>query len=250
MQIRETCKAFCEAAKDEYIFSTMSLHNYGCLPWKTETMKLLEKALMANNPQALYREGMVKCFCDVNYDVDCGVRLLREASDRGVIEATYALGLQLICIESRASEGYRVLQDLDVIYFEEGFDVITRCRRVTNRMIADIWTTSQLEPLKRVYCPCIDDPDRSSDRGVIEATYALGLQLICIESRASEGYRVLQDLDAIYFEEGFDVITRCRRVTSRMIADIWTTSQLEPLKRVYCPCIDDPDRCSYCFWNY
>ncbi|XP_039026992.1 putative F-box protein At1g67623 [Hibiscus syriacus] len=117
---------------------------------------------MANNPQALYREGMVKCFCDVNYDVDCGVRLLREASDRGVIEATYALGLQLICIESRASEGYRVLQDLDVIYFEEGFDVITRCRRVTNRMIADIWTTSQLEPLKRVYCPCIDDPDRCS----------------------------------------------------------------------------------------
>ncbi|GMI92830.1 hypothetical protein HRI_002952300 [Hibiscus trionum] len=160
--LRHTCKKIDEAATDEYIFATASLHNYGCIPWKTEMREFLERAVVAHNPQALYREGMAKCFCGVGCDVDYGIKLLREASERGGVEATYALGLQLICMESKALKGYQTLQKLYNMCLEEGFEILDRCRRVTERMIADMWVTSHLEPPKKFYCPCIEDSDQCS----------------------------------------------------------------------------------------
>ncbi|KAE8714469.1 hypothetical protein F3Y22_tig00110195pilonHSYRG00055 [Hibiscus syriacus] len=158
LHLGQTCKGFCETARNEYIFATASLHNYSCMPRRIEMEKFLKRACIAGNPQALYREGMAKCFCVVNRDVDRGIQLLWEASERGVIEATYALGLQLICMEPRIWDGYRVLSTLDTICSKEGFDILMRCRHVTNRMIADIWITSRLEPPKRYSCSCVDNP--------------------------------------------------------------------------------------------
>ncbi|KAL4379144.1 hypothetical protein GQ457_02G022850 [Hibiscus cannabinus] len=52
--------------------------------------------LVVNNPHAVYREEIAKCFRNEWFDFEVGLYLLKVASNRGMVKALYALGIRLL----------------------------------------------------------------------------------------------------------------------------------------------------------
>eukprot|EP00545_Synedropsis_sp_CCMP1620_P011668 CAMPEP_0119030944 /NCGR_PEP_ID=MMETSP1176-20130426/41287_1 /TAXON_ID=265551 /ORGANISM="Synedropsis recta cf, Strain CCMP1620" /LENGTH=367 /DNA_ID=CAMNT_0006987325 /DNA_START=64 /DNA_END=1168 /DNA_ORIENTATION=- len=111
--LQATCKTFRRISNDcEDILNNVSLGGdvtgKGGIIQEEDTPETAEEKLTpfakAGNLEALYMLGMLKSYCD--HEVDEGINLLKGASKRGYVRATYTLGLILRDLKPREARHY------------------------------------------------------------------------------------------------------------------------------------------------
>ncbi|GMI81855.1 hypothetical protein HRI_001854800 [Hibiscus trionum] len=163
VNFRLSCKAFLEASNHAYIFGNVSLEKFDFIPRTKSEENFQNLCKAANNPEALYRRGMIDCFS--RRKPKSGLRWLRKATERGHVEAIYTYGIILICFGGKLrEEGHQVVKSLGLVKFNKtSLRIVVGCRSKTEKAFSRMWVYVGLPSPKQVDCGC--DRERPKCRG-------------------------------------------------------------------------------------
>lgn len=113
-------KSFQRFCNDRYVYHRLPLHEIPLFPWhqhdREKFSKFFMRCLKNENPEALYRRGLIDCF---NLDDDeqgriyRGIKYLSKAAKKGNQEAQYVYGMILICLADKTKQkGFKILSSL------------------------------------------------------------------------------------------------------------------------------------------
>ncbi|KAK9143188.1 hypothetical protein Syun_012588 [Stephania yunnanensis] len=157
-------------ADDSYVFKHVSMEQIRPIPWwplSIDELSFLRQCLESQNPEALYRLGMIEFFNKDHFEV--GLALLKRAASFGHDEATYALGMILLCDEDAESrlQGIVVLDELEEALRQRywcGYK-ISDCRKKCQKILRSMWVNCSLRPQELHACKngCKRNSGRSWD---------------------------------------------------------------------------------------
>ncbi|KAI3963618.1 hypothetical protein MKW92_036651 [Papaver armeniacum] len=157
LNVNQTCKFFHEAAQDDFILRHASLDELPVIQWtsKAEVASFLKRCEHAQNPEVLYRQGMVEFF--YNNQIELGRELLQRSSNSGHTVATYVLGI--IFLDSGDHQSIlrgrellnRILTKRSNNKTSRGEDV-EACRKKSRRVIRQLWVNNSLNPSQSQAC--------------------------------------------------------------------------------------------------
>ncbi|KAI3997699.1 hypothetical protein MKX01_040672 [Papaver californicum] len=157
LNVNQTCKFFHEAGQDDFILRHASIDELPVIQWisKAEVASFLKRCEHAQNPEALYRQGMVEFF--YNNQIELGRELLQKSSDSGHKVATYVLGI--IFLDSGDNQSIlrgrellnRILTKRSNNKTSRGEDV-EECRKKSRRVIRQLWVNNSLNPSQCQTC--------------------------------------------------------------------------------------------------
>ncbi|CAA7043297.1 unnamed protein product [Microthlaspi erraticum] len=116
--VSKSCQRFCN---DRYVFHRLSLREIPLFPWhhhnRANFSKFFNRCLKNENPEALYRQGLIDCFHLDNNDeqnnINRGIACLSKAAKKGNQEAQFVYGMILICLaEKTKQKGFKILSSL------------------------------------------------------------------------------------------------------------------------------------------
>ncbi|EEF47549.1 conserved hypothetical protein [Ricinus communis] len=111
---KTTCKEFLEAASDDYIFKHASIDCFPVIPWKItdDASTFLDKCKKSENPESLFRQGMIDYF-STTLEKNSGLDYLKRATNKGHRVATYVYGIILACYDGELRQkGLKLLAKL------------------------------------------------------------------------------------------------------------------------------------------
>ncbi|KAL5712314.1 hypothetical protein ACHQM5_014501 [Ranunculus cassubicifolius] len=115
LNLKQSCKTFYELGGDNFVFQNVSMEKLPAIPWilSQDASYFLRRCQETENPEALYRLGMVEYFS--NTRLELGQAFLARAAYLGHIEASYILGIILICTDSQSRiQGIEHLNNVEI----------------------------------------------------------------------------------------------------------------------------------------
>ncbi|OMO54482.1 hypothetical protein COLO4_36468 [Corchorus olitorius] len=149
VNVRQSCKDFVKASNDYKIFENVSMEKFNPIPWEENERVFLEKCTEAKNAEALYRKGMLNCFSGR----EGGLQYLKEAADKGHIEAIYTIGIVFVCLGGEFKNiGFQVLSCLNLTSSKRSV-LVARYRSKTENLLSKMWVNVCLDtPEGRTNC--------------------------------------------------------------------------------------------------
>ncbi|OVA19876.1 hypothetical protein BVC80_233g27 [Macleaya cordata] len=184
LNANQTCKFFRDAGKDNWVFQHVSMDALQVVQWKNSSdhvSSFLKRCEEAQNPEALYRLGMVEFFN--RKEIETGRELLQKASDLGHTVATYMLGIVLL--DSSDEQTMRKGRELLNNVLTKGpkrsrNEEVQDCREKSLTLLRQLWINEFLHRPKKIKCDkptCMDQahkkrnewsPNKGYDEDVVE----------------------------------------------------------------------------------
>ncbi|XP_057948364.1 putative F-box protein At1g67623 [Malania oleifera] len=132
------CKEFLRAAEDDYIFKHASMEKFPVAPWPVscEASSFLRRCKESGNAEALYREGMVEYFSSSR--VDSGLQYLKEAAEKGHVEALYVSEIISACTGGQSNQWSPELL--------QSKKKTSECRRRVQAVLCSLWIRNYIVP--------------------------------------------------------------------------------------------------------
>ncbi|KAF5193050.1 TRAM, LAG1 and CLN8 (TLC) lipid-sensing domain containing protein, partial [Thalictrum thalictroides] len=135
--LKQSCKSLYEVGQDDYIFKTVSMEKIPVNPWTSlskEAAFFLQRCQETENPEALFRLGMIEYFS--HGEVELGRVFLEKATYFGHIEASYVLGIVLVCTAT-ATDSKTILKGVELLKSAIRFKKVSRKR--TQSILKAMW---------------------------------------------------------------------------------------------------------------
>ncbi|KAI3851855.1 hypothetical protein MKW98_025294 [Papaver atlanticum] len=137
----QSCKLFREAGCDKLIFQHASVEELPIIQWcpKPEVSSFLKQCEEAQNPEVLYRQGM----------------LLHKSANLGHVVAAYVLGIILIDAgddEEDVLRGKQLLTQKRCTRKRSRSGEIEECRKKAKKSISGMWVNNSLSGAKKYSC--------------------------------------------------------------------------------------------------
>ncbi|XP_026416257.1 F-box protein At1g67340-like [Papaver somniferum] len=156
----QSCKLFHEAGSDNLIFQHASVEQLPIIQWypKPEVATFLKQCEEAQNPEVLYRKGMVEFFH--NNETELGKELLQKSANLGHVVAAYVLGIILIDAgddEDDVLRGKQLLTQKSRCTGKRSRNgEIEECRKKAKKSIGGMWVNNSLSGAKKYSCNNIE----------------------------------------------------------------------------------------------
>ncbi|KAK9292663.1 hypothetical protein L1049_020641 [Liquidambar formosana] len=141
-----SCKLFHEVSDDTYVYQQVSLERFPVVPWPTseQASSFFEKCKECGNPEALYRQGLIEYFDHMRLEL--GLQCIKRAANLGHVEASYILGIILLC----SGEEFRqqAIQLLDSIR-NSRVTKVGECRKKLKATLRGMWVMNKLNPKQK-----------------------------------------------------------------------------------------------------
>lgn len=158
---KQCCKDFYNIGNDAYVLQKASMDIFPVAPWpKTEKASLfLERCRNSGNAEAMFKWGMYEYFSLVK---DSGLELLKGATEKGHVEATYVYGILLLFsgCEDKKQLAKTILSSLNN---SEKFKV-GECRKRVKNIISELRIcNNSIVDFQHPRCNCWNDCNRGWD---------------------------------------------------------------------------------------
>ncbi|WOH01349.1 hypothetical protein DCAR_0520731 [Daucus carota subsp. sativus] len=107
-----SCKTLKKIADDKYIIQHVSLDKFSVIPWTSKEEAILDRCASCENPEALYRHGIIKYF-GIKKDLkNSGLKYLLRAADLRHLGAMYVIGIIMIVAGGEGKQtGIKIICD-------------------------------------------------------------------------------------------------------------------------------------------
>lgn len=146
-----SCRDLYLASQEKYILQKVSMEKFPAIPWthmSDKAYKFLKRCRENGNPEALYRQGVVEYFSSMK--IDSGFDCLKLAYNMRHLEASYVLGIILLCRDGDSfQKGLDILKSL---YKSTNTIKLRECRRTVSTLIRTMWIRNYINPSYKADC--------------------------------------------------------------------------------------------------
>ncbi|XP_008453691.1 putative F-box protein At1g67623 [Cucumis melo] len=155
VQAKLATKQFLEASKDRYIFQHVSLGNFENHLWNNspEFWSFIETCNNNENPESLYRKGMLEFF--THCKEASGLAYLKLSAQKGYVDACYVCSVILYASKAK-DEGFEFLKNHEAKLRNK----MAECRWRVKRFVSYLWIKNRISSSGE------DPNDRKCDKNI------------------------------------------------------------------------------------
>lgn len=139
IQAKLATKDFLEASNDGYVFRHVSLRNFRKLLWNNspEFWSFIENCNNNENPESLYRKGMLEFFTHCREA--SGLGYLKLSAQKGYVDACYVYGI-IMYASNVKDDGLKYLKNCEMKLEYK----MSECRRRVKSFVWCLWVNNKI----------------------------------------------------------------------------------------------------------